>query len=155
MGGELDGKVALVTGAAGGLGVHIAKAFVREGARVLMVDRDAERLALVLQEVGASAQPFVADLALRPDCLAAVEMAVETFGQLDILCNNAAILSFDHFDRLAPEVWEAILAVNLSAPPYLSQAAISTSAEVQREHCQRNFVRWCDWHRLYCGLFDG
>jgi NAD(P)-dependent dehydrogenase (short-subunit alcohol dehydrogenase family) len=126
--GLLAGKRALVTGVASGLGAAIARVFAREGARLALVDRDAEGLAAIAGEVGADVR--VADLAEAEACAGVVADAITQLGGLDILINNAAILHFAHSREVTPEKWDKTIAVNLSAPFHLSRAAIPHLIEV-------------------------
>lgn len=89
--GELDGRVAVVTGGTRGIGRGIAEAFVREGARVVINGRSEEKGRQALADVGESGDVhFVAgDVKKRQDCERAVDAAVERFGRLDIVVNNA------------------------------------------------------------------
>ncbi|MFI9537783.1 SDR family NAD(P)-dependent oxidoreductase [Nocardia fusca] len=96
MGNELAGKVAVVTGGATGLGSAMVERFVAEGARVVVGDLDADRGAAVARRCGAAALFRTTDVA-DPDQIAAlVESAVERFGGLDIMCNNAGISGTMH-----------------------------------------------------------
>ena len=108
----LEGKVALVTGAASGIGREVAARFEREGARVVGLDRTGDGL-------------------LHADVRdpAAVEAAVASVGALDVLVNSAGIREIDDVYSLAAEDWENVLAVNLSGTFYCCQAA----ARVMRE----------------------
>jgi len=124
---KLKDKVVLVTGAASGLGRATALACARQGADLFMVDRDREGLEKTLSQVtdiGATAENFVRDLVERQACVDAVAMAVERFGRLDALCNIAGIMQFHETTKVTPEDWDRMIATNLSAPFYLSQAAI-------------------------------
>jgi NAD(P)-dependent dehydrogenase (short-subunit alcohol dehydrogenase family) len=125
--GLLTGKAALVTGAAGGLGRAIAHVFAREGAQLFLVDRRTEDLAetqVQVERLAAQCHVLTTDLAVRENCFNAIDAAAVAFGRLDVLCNNAAILSFDHVEDVSDDVWGKTLAINLTAPFYLSQAAI-------------------------------
>ncbi|MFI6313589.1 SDR family NAD(P)-dependent oxidoreductase [Nocardia fusca] len=96
MGNELAGKVAVVTGGATGLGSAMVERFAAEGARVVVGDLDADRGAAVARRCGAVALFRTTDVA-DPDQIAAlVESAVERFGGLDIMCNNAGISGTMH-----------------------------------------------------------
>jgi NAD(P)-dependent dehydrogenase (short-subunit alcohol dehydrogenase family) len=96
MGNELAGKVAVVTGGATGLGSAMVERFAAEGARVVVGDLDADRGAAVARRCGAAALFRTTDVA-DPDQIAAlVESAVERFGGLDIMCNNAGISGTMH-----------------------------------------------------------
>jgi meso-butanediol dehydrogenase/(S,S)-butanediol dehydrogenase/diacetyl reductase len=124
---DFAGRAVLVTGAARGLGRAIALAFAARGASLLLVDILAERLETTraeLAEMGAPVRAFPGDIARRETCFDAVAAAVETFGRLDVLCNAAAIVRFNHVPDVSAEEWARVLAVNLSAPFFFAQAAI-------------------------------
>ncbi len=94
---RLSGKIALVTGAAHGIGASIARLFAAEGAAVALADRDAEgveRTTQAIRDVGGSAHAIVADVAVTDDVRRMVAEASNGLGGLDILVNNAALTSF-------------------------------------------------------------
>ena len=131
---DLQGKAALVTGAASGLGRATALALARAGAAVVVVDRNAEGLAeteAAVQAAGGTAHVHATDLAQPEYCKAAVAAAVAACGRLDALCNVAGIIKFAHSTEMSVADWNLILAVNLSAPFFLSQAAIPHLLESQ------------------------
>jgi NAD(P)-dependent dehydrogenase (short-subunit alcohol dehydrogenase family) len=118
--GRLEGKVAIVTGAASGIGRASAMAFAREGARVLVVDREAAGLAVTVAEIkgqGGEALAQAADVGDEAQVSAYVALAVETFGGLDVVYANAGISG-----GLTPlleqpvELWTEVLRVNLIGP---------------------------------------
>ena len=89
---RLQGKVAIVTGGGSGFGEGIATLFAGEGARVVVADivaRAAERVAGAIREAGGQAEPVTADVTRDADTRAMIERAVERFGGLDVLVNNA------------------------------------------------------------------
>jgi NAD(P)-dependent dehydrogenase (short-subunit alcohol dehydrogenase family) len=91
-GGRLEGKVAIVTGGTEGIGAAVARAFCAEGAQVLLVARRAQPGQRMIDELGARCARFLAaDVADESTSRAAVEAAVEAFGNLDVLVNNAAV----------------------------------------------------------------
>ncbi|TYK71011.1 SDR family oxidoreductase [Comamonas sp. Z1] len=92
--GTLENKVALITGSAGGIGRGIARRFVKEGARVVLMDVSAQALAELTKELGASSVAVVGDVSNWSDNQQAVAAAVDTFGQLDVFVGNAGI--YDH-----------------------------------------------------------
>ncbi|CAM5276466.1 3-phenylpropionate-dihydrodiol/cinnamic acid-dihydrodiol dehydrogenase [Alcaligenes] [Alcaligenes phenolicus] len=92
--GMLQDKVALITGSASGIGRGIARRFVREGAKIVMMDISEQALVALSSELGQSAIPIVGDVSSWTDNLKAVATAVETFGKLDIFVGNAGI--YDH-----------------------------------------------------------
>ncbi len=112
----LHGKVALITGAASGLGAAAASALARAGAAVLLTDRDlaGEEVAGALADQGLKAAFRLHDVTCEADWAAAVEEAVSQFGRLDILVNNAGISGGRHelMDH-SHEAWRQIMAVNL------------------------------------------
>ncbi|MFM8412174.1 MAG: SDR family NAD(P)-dependent oxidoreductase, partial [Alphaproteobacteria bacterium] len=114
---QLAGRVALVTGAAAGIGRETALLFTREGARVVGVDVDerggAETARLVGEEGGECAF-FRADVSRDADCRGMVEEAERRFGRLDVLFNNAGIMDPADDDAVATDeaVWDRTMAVN-------------------------------------------
>jgi NAD(P)-dependent dehydrogenase (short-subunit alcohol dehydrogenase family) len=124
---DMRGKAALVTGAAGGIGQGTAIALARAGADVCIVDVKADGLAETAREIealGVSVLMHETDLSQPENCRAAVEAAVARFGRLDALCNVAGILKLAHSHEMPAKDWNLVLAVNLSAPFFLCQAAI-------------------------------
>jgi NAD(P)-dependent dehydrogenase (short-subunit alcohol dehydrogenase family) len=113
-----------VTGAAGGLGRATAIALARCGANVCIVDHNAQGLAETAQTIGGNTVVHAADLSQSAACKAAVATAVTAFGRLDALCNVAGVLKLANSHEMALADWNLVLAVNLTAPFLLSQAAI-------------------------------
>jgi NAD(P)-dependent dehydrogenase (short-subunit alcohol dehydrogenase family) len=113
---RLSGKVALVTGAASGIGAAAARRLARDGAAVLLTDRDlaGEEVAAAITAQGGTAAFRLHDVTSHPDWAAAVEHAVQDFGRLDILVNNAGISGGRHelMDH-SLDAWRTILSVNL------------------------------------------
>ena len=115
---RLAGRAAIITGSANGIGRAAADRFAAEGAAVLLADVDGvagAEAAAAIRASGGRAEFVRTDVTEGPQVRAMVEAAVERFGRLDILFNNAGAGSFVPFDRLEPEVWDQILAVNLRA----------------------------------------
>lgn len=120
-------RVALVTGAARGLGRAIAEALADDGVTLFLVDILGDRLQQTcadLEARGVRCLAHVADISDRQQCLAAVEHAVAAFGRLDILCNAAGIVRFNHATEVPEDEWQKIMAINVSGPFWLCQAAI-------------------------------
>jgi len=127
---RFTGKIALVTGAAGGIGLATALAFAHEGASVVLVDLDAEKLAGALSAVKAVSPlctSVVADVSEYSSCEAMVAHAVDRFGGLHIAFNNAAAPSMPYleFEDIDLSDWQRILAINLGG------VALSMKAEVK------------------------
>ncbi len=114
MGSRLEGKVAIITGASGGIGAATARLFVNEGAKVLLVDRDAEALARLCAELGGSARSRVADVSREEDSAGYVKAAVQEFGGVDVLFANAGIEGkFSPIIDLPVQAFEQVWAVNV------------------------------------------
>jgi 3alpha(or 20beta)-hydroxysteroid dehydrogenase len=116
---RLAGKVALITGAAGGQGVAEAELFVREGASVMLTDVDAakgEALAARLREPGGKAQFRVHDAANEQDWIDTVAATVAAFGGLHILVNNAGTIARQGIVATTLDAWNRTIAVNLTGP---------------------------------------
>lgn len=113
-GRRLKGKVALVTGAARGMGASFARAMVAQGASVVLTDvRDEEGLA-VEAELGEAALFAHLDVTNHADWRHAVDAAVARFGKLNVLVNNAGILKVGGIDDCSSADWDAVIAINLT-----------------------------------------
>ncbi|MBW4578121.1 MAG: glucose 1-dehydrogenase [Tildeniella nuda ZEHNDER 1965/U140] len=124
--GRLNGKVALITGVASGIGRSAAELFVAEGALVLGVDRNelaGNALAAALQTDG-QFQFFAADLSTQAACAATVDHCCKIHGRIDILYNNAGIAVIAPFASTDAETLERVMAVNFKSVFYLCQQAI-------------------------------
>lgn len=119
----LTGKVALVTGAAAGIGRAIAQLYLEKGADVALVDASASvrDVARELEGLGHRTLGIVADLTVTDQVRAAVDQAFEAFGRVDILVNNAGVAFLDKAESLPEDSWDKTMAVNLKAPFILSQ----------------------------------
>ncbi|WP_375457766.1 SDR family NAD(P)-dependent oxidoreductase [uncultured Enterovirga sp.] len=129
MGQRLAGKAAIVTGGAGGIGSAVGQVFCEEGARIVLVDRDAEAMESVVGRIresvpGAEVVPFLADLGQEESAAEIVAEAQRAFGRLDILVNNAGIRSYERLAEAKSETWRQILAVNLLSYAYLAREAL-------------------------------
>jgi NAD(P)-dependent dehydrogenase (short-subunit alcohol dehydrogenase family) len=129
----LDGRAAIVTGGAGGIGEATARALAREGASVAIVDIDgdrAEQVALAITASDGVAFSVSADLSEETEVLAAIKAAVARYGRLDVLHNNAAMTESDFLSRdtqvtdLSLAVWEKTIAINLRSQMLMCKHAI-------------------------------
>ncbi|WP_067813741.1 SDR family NAD(P)-dependent oxidoreductase [Nocardia inohanensis] len=120
--GRFEGRVAVVTGASSGLGQAVARSLSAGGARVFGVGRDEERLGAALD--GPETAWIAADLADPGAGAEVVRACVERFGGVDILVNAAGAHTMRHTAQVSDEEWQRDLAVNLSAPFFLSRAAL-------------------------------
>ena len=127
--GRLEGKAAVITGADSGIGRAVALAYAREGADVLIgylnEHEDAQETARLVTEAGRKAVLFPGDLADRQVCRALVDKAVQEFGRIDVLVNNAAYqMSHTSIEEIPDDEWEHTFAVNISAMFYICKAAV-------------------------------
>jgi NAD(P)-dependent dehydrogenase (short-subunit alcohol dehydrogenase family) len=122
---DMTGKVALVTGAASGLGQATARKLAGAGARLCIVDVNVDGLEVTAGMLGdAEVLIHAANLADPDACAGAVAAAVGRFGQLDALCNIAGIIRMAHSHEMPRDHYLQTIAINLNAPWFLSQAAI-------------------------------
>lgn len=128
--GQLDGKVAIVTGGARGIGRAIAGRYVEEGARVVIADIDQEAGLRACDEIGPTCRFVRTDVGERADAVAVVEAARTAFtGDLDVLVNNAGIIHTADFLDLQEADFDRVLRVNLKGAFLLGQAAAQAMVE--------------------------
>jgi 3alpha(or 20beta)-hydroxysteroid dehydrogenase len=120
---RLEGKVAIVTGAARGTGAAIARRFVAEGARVVIGDVLDDRGRELAAELGASALYHRLDVTLENDWGRSIAFALGHFGKLDALVNNAGVLHLASLEDTTPHDWKRVLDVNLFGP-FLGMRAV-------------------------------
>jgi len=126
---RLQGKSAVITGADSGIGRAVALAYAREGADVLVgyleEHDDARETQRLVEAAGRRCVLFAGDIASADVCRKLIDTAVENFGRIDILVNNAAHqMSFDSIEEITDEEWERTFATNISAMFYLTKAAV-------------------------------
>lgn len=121
---RLDGKVALITGASGGLGDKIARTLHAQGATLALTDMRAERMEQLKAELGERVECFVANLSKTEEIANLVKEVEAKFGQIDILINNAGLTRDNLFMRMSDEEWQLVLDVNLTAGFKLAKAVI-------------------------------
>jgi NAD(P)-dependent dehydrogenase (short-subunit alcohol dehydrogenase family) len=123
---SLTGKVAIITGAAGGLGTALAHSFAREGCRLFLTDvrQDAlERLRSAIAAGGTDVRTCTADLTVTREVRSMIEQAVREFETLDILVNNAGISATKSFWDLEEADWDYLLQLNVKGVFFALQAA--------------------------------
>lgn len=128
--GLLEGKIALITGADSGIGKAVAIAFAREGADIVMSylseDEDAADTVSWIEKAGRKAISIAGDIKSEDHCMALVQRAVDEFGGLDILVNNAAFQrTYSDISEISAEEWDETYRTNIYAPFYLSKAAVA------------------------------
>ncbi|HTR62702.1 MAG TPA: glucose 1-dehydrogenase [Candidatus Binataceae bacterium] len=124
---RLKDKVALITGAGSGIGEATAKTFAREGARVVIADLNDDggrRVANDIRKAGGNAEFHHADVGARDDIEKMIKFAVDHFGQLDILHNNAIFTTVGRVGELTLDGWQKTMDVGLTAYWYATKCAI-------------------------------
>ncbi|HEX6710185.1 MAG TPA: SDR family NAD(P)-dependent oxidoreductase [Rubrobacter sp.] len=111
--GRLHGKVAVVTGAAKGIGRATAELFAREGARLVVTDVDESGLSQLFQKLaGSEVEAVVGDVSVVEDARRMIRTAVESFGRIDVLVANAGVIPLNNIVDATPEDWDHVLAVD-------------------------------------------
>ncbi len=127
--GKLEGRAAIITGANSGIGRAVAIAFAREGADVLIAylneHEDAKETASWVEKAGRRAILMPGDISQQSHCRELVQRAVNEFGRLDILVNNAAMqCTHESLDEISAEEWDQTFRTNIYSQFYLCQAAV-------------------------------
>lgn len=127
---RLKDKVALITGGASGIGRAIAELFAQEGAAVAVVDvqREGRSTAEAIEAAGGRALFVLGDVSRMEDCQHAVDRAVRTFGELEVLVNSAGIIRRASVLGTTEEEWDRIMAVNVKSVFLMSKCAIPAMA---------------------------
>jgi 3-oxoacyl-[acyl-carrier protein] reductase len=124
---RLDGQVAIVTGAARGIGAGIADVLRQEGARVVIADVDGDGAAARAAEIdpeGANSLAIATDVTVRGDLDALAEGALERWGRIDILAANAGIYPHISLVDLDPAQWDRLMAINVTGAVFAAQACL-------------------------------
>jgi NAD(P)-dependent dehydrogenase (short-subunit alcohol dehydrogenase family) len=117
----LDGKVAIVTGAAAGIGEAVARLLAAQGARVMLVDRD-DHVSELAKTLPGAHETLVGDVSSLEFIDLIVKTTEEKFGTIDILVNNAGVSMLNKAVDLAVEQWDRTMSINLRAPFFLSRS---------------------------------
>jgi len=129
--GRLDGKVALITGGASGMGMVAAKLFAAEGARIVLTDVADDAGEAVAADIGADARYVHADVSSEDDARAMVGTALERFGRLDILYNNAGVMLPEDGSVHSTDatIWDRTLDINVKGVAFGCKYGISAMLE--------------------------
>jgi NAD(P)-dependent dehydrogenase (short-subunit alcohol dehydrogenase family) len=125
--GQLDGKIAIITGGGTGIGKGIARAFAREGATLVIASRNRANLeatATELRKLGGEVLVVTADVGDEQQVAALFEETMGRFAKLDILVNNSGIFERGAIDELSLEAWQRVVDVNLTGPFLCTRAAM-------------------------------
>ena len=113
---KLKDKVAIVTGGAAGIGEASCRLFAREGARIACLDRDrqgAERVSEEIRMAGGAAEAFACDVSIEEEVQATVQQILQRFGRIDILFNNAGVVTGGKIHEVTTAAWDSSFAVNV------------------------------------------
>ena len=139
---KLEGKVAIVTGATSGMGRASAKLFAQEGAKVVVTGRNEERAKAVVDDIkaeGNEAIYVIADMSNLDDVKKIFDVTMEEYGTVDVLFNNAGMLSMSPLMDLSIEEWNKIFNVNVTSSLVLTQLV----APVMKEKGKGRIVNTC------------
>ena len=127
MAGRLEGKVALISGGATGMGGATSRLFAQEGARVAIVDRNAEASEAIVGEIvaaGGTAIHVPADVSFASDVADAVERVMAQFGRIDVLFNHAGSIVIKPFLETTEEEWDRLTAINVKSMFLMTKAVL-------------------------------
>jgi len=134
---NIAGKVVAITGASSGMGKAMAIKLAKKGAKVVLGARRTEPLQQIVEEIRSSGGEGAAvqtDVKNRPDLLALVNTAVETFGRLDVIVNNAGVTQLSRIDELDIKGWEEMIDINLKGVLYGMAASIPVFQQQESGH---------------------
>jgi NAD(P)-dependent dehydrogenase (short-subunit alcohol dehydrogenase family) len=130
---RLQGKVAVITGAASGMGLAMATRFAAEGASVVAADWNAQRLEEAVARIRGTGGTIVGsqgNIADQATAEGLVDQAIRTYGRLDVLCNNAGVMDYmQGVGELTDEVWRRVLGINLDGPMFATRRAVKYMLE--------------------------
>jgi len=150
---RLQGKTALITGAARGIGLEFARAYIAEGATVALADVNAEALDRVVAELGAKSIPVVMDMTSQASIDAGFASAIAAMGHLDILINNAALFSAAPIMEITRADHDRLFAVNVVGTLFLPAGRRNTHDPARSRHDhQHGLTGWPAWRGPRRGL---
>jgi NAD(P)-dependent dehydrogenase (short-subunit alcohol dehydrogenase family) len=165
---RLKDKVAIVTGAGRGIGRGIARVFAREGAKVILASRTQEQLDRTLKEIeseGGTASAIKTDVSVTQDVQRMVEFAVETYGQLNVLVNNAGIgwFGYNIDDENMEEGYDRLMATNLKgiwmgihyAVPEMKKIGGGSIISISSVHAWNSWIRGSAYAASKGGIISG
>lgn len=128
---RFEDKIAVVTGAGSGIGRATAERLAAEGATVVVADLNAsaDEVVAAIEADGGRAVAVRADVSQRAGAEAPIDLALDRFGRLDVLCNIAGILAASHSDQTTDDEWDRIIAVNLTGVFYTTRRALPALVE--------------------------
>jgi 3-oxoacyl-[acyl-carrier protein] reductase len=146
---RFKGKVAIVTGASSGLGPVMAKMLADEGAKVVLAARRLDLVEAAASDIGAAAVPVRADVTQEADVAAMVDVAMDRWGQVDVMMNNAAVPGTDKYIwEQTLENWNATFAVDVTAAMLCSREVIRRSMLERKTGSIVNFSSTAGWNGL-------
>lgn len=137
MNDNIEGKVVVITGASSGLGEAAARLLAEKGAKLVLGARRKERIDALVQEIaasGGSAEAVATDVTVRADVDALVGTAVERFGRVDVMINNAGVMLVSPVERLKVEDWDRMIDVNIKGVLYGIAAALPVMQRQKSGH---------------------
>jgi len=128
---KLQGRIAIITGGARGIGKAIATEFIKEGAKVVIIDIAEDELAKTYEELSKYGEvtPIKADVSRVEDVRKAVDEVIRKYGRIDILVNNAGIFSSASLDEITEERWDRVMKVNLTSAVMFSKEVVKYMKE--------------------------
>jgi NAD(P)-dependent dehydrogenase (short-subunit alcohol dehydrogenase family) len=130
---RLQGKVAIITGAASGMGLAMATRFAAEGARLVASDWNVERLDAAVGRIRADGGTIVGapgNVADQATAEGLIDLALSTYSNLDVLCNNAGVMDYmQGVGEVSDDIWRRVLSINLDGPMYTSRRAVQHMVE--------------------------
>jgi meso-butanediol dehydrogenase/(S,S)-butanediol dehydrogenase/diacetyl reductase len=156
---RLAGKVALITGGGSGIGAATGALFCSEAAAVMLVDRSEEGLAKAAARIreqgsGAHVATFVADVGDPSAAMQAVQRALDEFGRLNVLVNNAAMRNYTALAEAEPAEWQAVVGVNLAGVTNYCKAALPALRRGERASIVNVSSAYAVAGRKGMGLYD-